>query len=702
MSKYKKNKLSHKVINFIVNSPKLIGKVFAGLVIISVIQIFFVKTNYDLTKYLPASSQTKRGIEIIKKEFNNKAVAQVMVSDTNLVQIKDYVDKIEKVAQVDSVIWAGSVGQINVAEDFLEIQNLDDYYKDENSLLTITFKGDDSSLKTYEAVDEIKKIIGDKGHYTGTVIDNQALNNATADEMPRIMIFAVLVIFLILTISTSSWFEPIIFFITMGAAIIINMGSNIIFGEISFISVSVASVLQLAVAMDYSIFLLHEFASQKKESPKVGLKKIMAKTLKKITPSILASSITTIIGFSALGLMQFSIGKDLGFILAKSIFCSLLAVIFLTPILILKLNHLIEKYHHSSFLPNFGLIGKKIVSFRYLIVFVALVISIPAFFAQGMNNFMYGTASVGGGPGTIVYEDKQAIKKVFGETNSLLILIPNENIVKKKSLSDEIKSLPFVKNVNSITSILPQGVPDSILPKNILENFHSNKYARIIIGLNFEAESQFAFDSVNQIKEITKKYYPENTFFLGDTPATQDIKNVISDDYGKVNLISILGVALVVLITFKSLILTVVIMLSIETAIFAHMALPFLYGDTFIFLGFLIVSSVQLGATVDYAILLSSKYLHYRDELNNDKFKAMYLTLKNSLASVLTSGLVLATAGYGIYFLISISATRGLGQLIGRGALFSLISVTFLLPSLLMVTDFIRLKEKKLISYLPF
>jgi len=341
MSKYKKNKFNHKVINFIVNKPKLIGKIFAGLVVVSIIQVFFVKTNYDLTKYLPASSQTKQGIEIVEKEFDNKAVAQIMISDTSLVQVKDYVDKIEKVSEVDSIIWAGSVGQIKVADDFLEIQNLDDYYKDENSLLTITFKGDDSSLETYKAVDEIKKIIGDEGHYTGTVIDNQALNNATVDEMPRIMIFAVLVIFLILAIATSSWFEPILFFITMGVAIVINMGTNIIFGEISFISASVASVLQLAVAMDYSIFLLHEFANQKKENPKMGLKKVMAETLKKVLPSVFASSITTIIGFSALGLMQFSIGKDLGFILAKSIFCSLLTVVFLTPTLILKLNYLI-------------------------------------------------------------------------------------------------------------------------------------------------------------------------------------------------------------------------------------------------------------------------------------------------------------------------------------------------------------------------
>ena len=316
-----------------------------------------------------------------------------------------------------------------------------------------------------------------------------------------------------------------------------------------------------------------------------------------------------------------------------------------------------------------------------------------------MNHFIYGTSAISGSQGTKTYQDSQAIKKVFGESNFVFILIPNENNVKEKALSDELKQLSFVKSVTSLSSSLPQGIPESIIPKNILTKLHSQNYARLIIDTSLETESDFSFNSLNQIKSITQKYYPKNTYFLGATPATQDIKNIISSDYTRVNLISVLGVFITTIITFHSVVLAICVMVTIEIAIFLNMALPYLYGQNLAFLGYVMVSSMQLGATVDYAILMTNNFLLQKNKFKQSTLIAAQTAVKDSLASVLTSALILTSAGYGIYFIISISTISDLGRLIGRGAICSLFFVVFLLPVLLTITDKLYQKEQNLITH---
>ena len=279
-------------------------------------------------------------------------------------------------------------------------------------------------------------------------------------------------------------------------------------------------------------------------------------------------------------------------------------------------------------------------------------------------------------------------------------MVANQGEVKEKILSEELKQLPFVKSVTSIAGILPQGISESILPRNLTSKMHTQNYARIILDLSLESESQVSFDGVNQIKNITEKYYGKDIYLLGSTPATQDIKKIILSDYKSVNLISMLGVALTALISFRSAILALSVMIPIKIAILVNMALPYLYNNNFTFLGYLMVSSMQLGATVDYAILLSNNYLIQRRELKKSKIEAAKATVQHSLPSILTSAAVLTATGYGIYFLISINSIKELGELIGRGAFFSFIFVIFLLPSLLIITDGLRLKERKLVNRL--
>jgi len=472
--------------------------------------------------------------------------------------------------------------------------------------MDIQFIKGDSDPLTYSAIDEIKALLGEKGYYSGPSIDNKTIKETLASEIPRIMVFAVAFILVILALTTTSWFEPLLFIVTMGIGIIINMGSNIIFGEISFLSFSVAAVLQLAVAMDYSIFLLHTFSDEKENS--VDSISAMTNALRIAIPSIISSSATTIIGFLALALMQFSIGRDMGFVMAKGIACSLLTVLLLMPALIIRWDKYIDKTHHRPFIPSLDKLSRIIYKGRYIVMAVVLIIIIPAYVAQGMNDFMYGMSVISAGEGTKSYDDQQKMKEIFGESNALMVIIPNTSGITEKAMTKELEALDFVKSATSLTGTLPAGIPESFLPKSLTEQLHTDNYSRIIVAMDCESESDYAFRCSNTVQEITRRYYPEESYYLGSTPATQDMKDIILSDYNTVNMISILGVALVVLLSFRSLALTLSVVIPIEVAVFANMAFPYLQGSK---LAFLVVSSVQLGATVDYAILMTNNYCLY-------------------------------------------------------------------------------------------
>lgn len=691
----KKLQFGEIVADFIIKKQRLIEKVFLFLLIISVFCIPFVHTNYDLSKYLPAQTQTKQGIKLMEHEFGYPGSARVMIDDISIYEAKNYVDQIEKIDGVDSVTWAGSVGQVDVSKDYVAMQDLGDYYKDNHALLNISFDKGDSDPETNKALDKIYSLIGNKGHYAGPAVDNKNTGDSINGIMPKVTAGVVVLIIAVLILTTTSWFEPILFMLTMGVAIILNIGSNLIFGEISFITFSVSSILQLAVAMDYSVFLIHAFSSEKAKG--LGVEKTMSNALKKILPSIVSSAMTATIGFLVLALMKFSIGKDMGLVLAKGMVWSLLSITLLMPVLIIRWEKLIEKTKHKSFVPNLDGVAKKIFGIGKFVAVITLIVIVPAYFAQSMNNFKYGTASMGGGKGSKVYADQQAIKAIFGQSNTMLLMVPNENQVKEKQLSEELKNLNFVRSVTSLADMLPGGIPESILPGSLTSKLHSAQYVRLIVDMNFSPENDFAFKSVETIKTITKKYYPENTYYLGDTPATKDMKDVILSDYGIVEAISILGVAAVVLFSFRSLVLTLAMLISIEIAITLNMAIPFLFGNDLAFLGYLMVSSIQLGSTIDYAILMTNNYLHERG-LKKTPPQAAIGAIKSSMVSIMTSGTVLTVVGFGLYFFISISAIGDMGRLIGLGTLISMFFVICLLPFLLVISEPLRTKENVLIS----
>ena len=500
--------------------------------------------------------------------------------------------------------------------------------------------------------------------------------------MKLILTLGVLMIFIILCLTTNSWFEPVLYLIVMGVAILINKGTNIFLGEISFLTNSVSAVLQLAVSMDYSIFLIHAFTREKNK----GLDQMTALTnaINEALNSIFASSLTTIVGFIVLAFMKFNIGFDMGIVLAKGIIFSLLTVVFFMPAMILRLTPMIEKTGHRSFMPGFDKLSRGIYRIRYgVLIFVAIFV-IPAYTAQNMNRFLFGNDAVGASEGTKVYDDEQLINAKFGRSNMMMALVPNTSLI-DEAFTDEVEALAYTKSVTSMAGSLPDGVPEEFLPKSITEQLHKNDYSRILIYVRSKGESKLAYQCSDEIQALMKKYYPENSYLVGTTPSTQDIETTITKDYSRVNVLSLLGVFFVVMFSFKSVAIPVIIMIPIEVAIFINMAVPYIKGDTMIFMGYIIVSCIQLGATVDYAILTTNNYLECRKQA--EKREAAIQALNMSIPAILTSGSILTIVGYILYNISSVAAIGDLGHLIGRGAWMSMLLVCTLLPAFLVLFD---------------
>ena len=677
----------HNPVDLIINHRKLIEKIFTVLVLLSLICAPMVGINYDLTKYLPDSSPSAQALDIMEDEFTYPGMGRVMLKDVTLYEAKNIKDRIADVDGVDMVMWADLTTNIYGSSEFIDYDDIDDYYHEDNqtAYMDIVFKDKDSSTQTHKAIRQIEQIVGDHGLVAGSATSDTNLGPTINKEVARVMVLAVIIIYIILTITTTSWFEPVMFLSILGIAIVINMGTNIFLGEISFLSNAVGAVLQLACSMDYSIFLLHAFTQERAQG--IEPEQAMANAWRSAFSSVFASGMTTIVGFAAMCLMNFGIGPDMGIVLAKGIAISLATVLLLMPALILRFQDIVAKTKHRPFIPTQSRgIGNFAFRIRRPLFIAVLLIIIPCYVAQGMANFSYGNEAVANSPGTPVYEAEQQMNAEFGKSNMMIALVPLNSNLTEKQMTDEIDDLPYVKYALSLSSVLPEGIPEDFLPENITSIMHSEHWARVIINVRSSGESEDAFHFADSIRAIVNRYYPgETTYLVGVTPSTQDIKSIIVPDYNRVNIVSLLGVALVVALTYKALILPLVVLIPIECAIFINTALPYIYGQRTMYLGFIIVGCIQLGATVDYSILMTGNYLDARTQ--GDKKEAAIRAVSTSAESVMTSGMIVMTVAYGLYFMTSVEAISSLGRLIGRGAFISVIMVLFFLPMCLMIFD---------------
>ncbi len=691
----KNNKsLLNSIVHGIVYRGKIIETVFFAATIICAICFPFVKVNYDLSKYLPEFAPTKQALDVMEREFGYPGMERVMVKDVTLQEAKEIRSKIADLEGVELVIGPDMTTDVYMGSSFLnksltEMMSMDvfameDYYRDGNALMEIIYKGGDDDPATRAGVNAVYEIVGkDRGCFSGSAVSSKEREESITKEIAMAIAMALVIIWLILTLTTTSWMEPFLFIFVMIIAIILNMGSNLMFGTISFFTFSTAAILQLAVSMDYSIFLLHTFTAYKNQG--IEIHKAMELAVRESCSSILASGATTIVGFIVIAFMRFTIGRDVGFVLTKGIICSLATVLLLMPTLILHFNDKIEKTAHKPLLPGFDRFARLMNKIRKPVFVIAILVAVPCYFGQSMNAFYYGDDAIGAGPGTRVYEDSRQIDSVFGKSNVIIGIVPNGSIATERQLTEALEDLDFVNYALSMSGTLPKGIPESFLPKDVTKELRTEGYARILISMNTVQESQYAFDCSQKLEALVKEYYPEDAYVIGMTPTTIDIRDILTDDYNKVSILSLIGVALVVFITFRSILVPILVIIPIEVAIYLNMTLPYIMGDSMVYIGYIIVSCLQLGATIDYSILMTNNYLGFRKTMSNTE--AAVAAISKSTLSILTSGGILTVVGYLLYFTSSIQAISQVGRLVGRGALLSVVLVLSLLPALLSAFD---------------
>ncbi len=682
--KKEKGRGKQRLADFIVDHNKVIRNIVLMLVLVSAFCFFFVGVNYDLTSYLPDDVESKTAINKMREIFGYPGTGRLMLKDVTIYEAKQYKSAIEKVDGVDQVVWCDTTTQIYTSSSFIDYQDIDEYYKDGCAVMDVTFLGGDTNKLTHRAIDDIEAIIGDHGYIVGMAPTNKFTEENVKAEMKMIMGVAVLFIFVILLFTTTSWFEPVLFLSVIGCAIAINKGTNIFLGTISYITNNICDVLQLATSMDYSVFLLHSYEREREK----GLEKtdaLKAGLMNTIT-TILASSLTTFFGFIVLVFMRFTIGFDMGIVMAKSIVCSLLMVIFLMPSLLLSWSDRIDRMRHRPFLPKFHLFSLAVNRISPFVLAVSFLLAGPIYVAQGMNDFMYGPDATGAGPGTSMYAASREIDEKFGRSNLLVAIFPDSDRQKEKRLVKALEDEDYVKKVMGMSAYLPDGVPESILPQSMTELFHKNGYARLLIYIRTKPESPAAYRYAKEVAALIREYYPEEAYITGNTPTTEDMENILIPDYNLVNTLAMISIFLVVAISFQSPIMPVAAMIPIMMAIYTNMAFPYFKGDTLIFIAYAVVSCIQLGSTIDYAISSTDSYIQARRHEDSKK-KAAELMTEQSFPSILTSGVILVVCGYSISRISSVPAISEVGRLVGRGAILSVFFVVTMMPVLLRIVD---------------
>lgn len=676
-----------KFYNRIVNHSKAILSFFILLFVTCFIARQFIAVNYDMNDYLPPTSSSTVALDVMEEEYEGGIPnARVMLQNVSVPEVLEYKKSIKSVDGVSDVTWLDDLADIAEPIETMDVSTVETYYKDGNALLSVTIDED----KRIQAVEGIRKIIGDENCMTGSAVSTAAATTSTVSEIRKIAVIAIILVLIILLLTTTSWIEPFIVLIGLGIAVIINAGSNLIFGEISFVTNAAGNILQLAVSLDYSVFLIHRFEECRREEKDV--KNAMVNALCKSTSSILSSGLTTVIGFLALCLMRFQIGPDLGLALAKGILISLITVFVFMPVFILYTYKLIDKTGHRSFMPSFKGFGKAVfhVMIPMLCVFVILIV--PCYLGSNANDFYYGSSHIFGTE-TELGADTEKIDSIFGENDTYVLLVPKESTAIQKELSNELKNLPQITSIMSYVDTVGAEIPESYLDSETLSKLNSENYTRMVLSVEADYEGEETFELVKEIRSIADKYYKDKWYLAGEGVSTYDLMNTVTSDMTKVNLLAIGAVFVVLLLTMKSISLPIILVLAIEAAVWINLSIPYFTDSAIFYIAYLIISSIQLGATVDYAILFTDRYKEARE--SESKKGAVINTISAVTVSILTSGGTLTIVG----FLLGNISTHGLlsqlGFFLGKGTICSLVIVFFVLPALLYVFDGVVIKKKR-------
>lgn len=654
-----------------------------ALMIPSVFGMMSTKVKYDLLYYLPEDLDTIKGQNILTEDFGKGAFSLCVTEGLSEVEQADLEEAVRNVPHVESVIGYASILKGSLPVEILPDNLREMFQKDDARLMAVFFDETSSAEGTMEAIQQIRQIAGKKCFVAGlsaVVTDTKQL----VEEQEGIYVaIAVALSCVVLMLTMDSFLLPFIFLLCIGVSIVWNMGSNYFLGEISYITKAVAAVLQLAVTLDYSIFLWHSYKENK--AVIADREEAMAKSIQLTFSSVLGSSLTTVAGFIALCAMSFTLGRDLGIVMSKGVILGVLATVTLLPCVILMMDKAIEKTSHKPLLPSMAGISKFVVKNYKVLFVVLLLICIPAFYGYSNVGVYYDMSAAL--PEEL--ESTQANHKLadtFDVSTTHLVLVDAD--VSQKAvcdMTDEMSEVDGVQQVLSLDSLLSAGIPESILPNDVVELLKSDRYQLMLINSEYVVSSDAVNAQIEKLNAILKKY-DEGGMLIGEAPCTKDLISCTDNDFKVVNIISIAAIFVIIALVLRSLSLPVLLVALIEAAIAANLCIPYFTNTTLPFVAPILISTIQLGSTVDYAILMTTKYLQNRRS-GQDRKEAVGAAVASSAQSILVSGLSFFAATFGVGLYSNVDIISSMCSLMARGALCSVVVVLFLLPAVLLMLD---------------
>ena len=681
----------------ILRHRRVVIDVFVALTVICACLIPQVKIDANMSDYLPPTAKSSQDLDAMKRIYGNDiANARVYVTGISLPDAKALDKSLKGEKGVISVTWLGDEVDVDQPLETQDADTIADWYDGKGYLFQAVLR---SGVKQSQ-IDRIRALAKAVPGAKTVAIDgsaaDDAANMATINtDMGKIMTIAVIVVLVVVALNTTSYLHPIVMLLTIGVAIVLNMGTNVFRGTISSITQLVASVLQLAVSMDYSIVLLTNFgrAQQRTDDQFEAMVSAMTKSF----PVILSSAAVTFFGFLSLGAMQFLIGADMGIALAKGIVCSLFSITLLMPCILYNMRGLVAKTMHKPFFRSFHRMAKVCHAGAVPALVIAAVLAVPALLASQSVSFTYGSAA-NMSPTSQVKIDGDVIDKAFGKSQTWAIMVPAEHWGDENALVDDLQKLPTTKSVLSYSTIASSAMPHQLADKSQIKQLFSGGYSRIVLTSRIPDESKQAFDLVKKVRSLCRARYGSTYRLVGNAVSYADVKAVTSVDSTTVKLASILAIGAVLLVMFRSVSIPVILIMAIEVSIWMNEAVPYLMGQTINFVAFLVIDAVQLGAAVDYAIIFTEEYLARRRRM--PKADASIQSIEKTAQPIMTSSSILILACLGIYLSVSSPMIQQVGMLIARGALISVILIFFVLPLLFTLLDgLVRVTSHKIGFY---
>lgn len=657
------------------------------LLIPSVLGYFNTRVNYDILYYLPSDIDTMQGQDILLDDFGKGAYAMVVVDGMNKSNVSKLVKKVEGVDHVASVIsYSGIVGD-DVPSEILP-DKFRSYFENEDSgatLFAIFFDDTTSSDDTMKAIQEVRDVTDNQCYIAGMSAVVTDTKTMAEKETPFYVLVAVVLVCIVLAIFMDSFLVPVFFMLSIGMAIVYNLGSNYFLGEVSYITKALAAVLQLGVTLDYSIFLWHSYKEAKEETPD-DHQEAMAVAIGNTLTSVVGSSITTVAGFIALCFMSFTLGLDLGVVMAKGVVLGVIGCVTILPSFILTFDKALENTMHREIMPNFDKPARWIVNHSWIFLIIFVLLLGPAIY--GYNN-------------TKVYYDlsdtlpeklncSQANKLLadnFDGTNSIYMILADSNLSAEDSnaMMNEVNDLDGISFALSIDSALGGEIPTEMLPDSLVSELKGDEYQIMMVSTNYTIASDEINDQINKVDAIAKKY-DAKSMVIGEAPCTKDLITITDKDFKTVSAVSIVAIFFIIFFVLKSISLPVILVAAIEFAIFVNMGIPYYTGTTIPFISSVVIGTIQLGATVDYAILMTTRYKRER-AAGNSKKESISIALGTSIPSIIVSALGFFAATFGVGMIASVDMIASLCTLMARGAIISMFVVIFVLPSLFVLLD---------------